>query len=46
MKLSSFHAIVSEVVKRRATPQPVFARYKLLEIERGSDTVGESPSRF
>jgi len=34
MKLSSFHAIGSEVVRRRATPQPVFARYKLLEIER------------
>src|SRR5262249_14422951 len=34
MKLSSCHAIGSEVVRRRATPQPVFARYKLLEIER------------
>src|SRR5262249_29456107 len=34
MKLSSFHAIGSEVARRRATPQPVFARYKLLLIER------------
>ena len=29
-----FHAIGSKTVRRRAAPQPVFTRYKLLEIER------------
>jgi hypothetical protein len=34
MRRSSFHAIGSEMGRRWAAPQPVFARYKRLEIER------------
>jgi hypothetical protein len=32
--LASLHAIGSKTVRRRAAPQPVLTRYKLLEIER------------
>jgi hypothetical protein len=36
MRSPYFHAIGSKTVRRRAAPQPVLTRYKLLEIERTS----------
>src|SRR5262245_66686724 len=45
MRLSSFHALGSEMGRRWAAPQPVFARYKLLEIERQAKIVSPIQER-
>jgi hypothetical protein len=41
MRLCSFYAIGSAVVRSWATPQPVWARYKLREIERKRENLSD-----